>query len=162
MIRKKRSRRETFSIIYYIPQAAESKPQLPLKRADAPAANFLTHRSGCGYLTAKQVFACGQHGSLGNTVFFHTGDKTQFLICQMIPSFQAIETNKEKQNKTWSVLLRSDEGRHFNQLVHEEDEINQPHTVSCRKTQATRFFSLGQNFKATFPHASSCPLQVLF
>lgn len=88
--------------------------------------------------------------------------KTQFLICQMIPSFQAIETNKEKQNKTWSALLRSDEGRHINQLVHKEDEINQPRTLSWRKTQATWFFSLGQNFKATFPHAVSCPLPVLF
>lgn len=88
--------------------------------------------------------------------------KTQFLICQMIPSFQAIETNKEKQNKTWNALLRSDEGRHINPLVHKEDELNQPRTSSWRKTQATWFFSLGQNFKATFPHAASCPLQVLF
>lgn len=77
------------------------------------AANFLTHRSGCGHLPVKQLFTCGQTEALG-IPWFPPLVETQSVLLPITSSFWAAETNKTKQNlKNQSASLMPDDGKSY-------------------------------------------------
>lgn len=139
-----------FSIIYQHPSGSGIKAPASLTRADVLEANFLTHRNGCGHLTAKQVFAYGQYGDLAFPALVETHNS---LKCRLSLAFKQ-QKQITKQNKNLSALLMPDDAI----LDPRRGRNCQTHLVPAGKHGV----SLEQNFSPTLILTLSCPSSGLF
>lgn len=150
MIRRKRQKRDVF---YYLLASLRQWNQSSsfLNKSRCVGSELSDPQKRMWPLDCQTSFCLW---SVWRPCFSCLGGNTQLLKVQIVPSFQAIETNKTKQNKNLSALLMPDDAI----LDPRRGRNCQTHLVPAGKHGV----SLEQNFSPTLILTLSCPSSGLF